>query len=231
LPKGQSTMNNPEKLATLVTQYNENQNKNTACYVFDSTIYKLTQIGPPLKRPLSSAMKMRPYKRGGVSWWFSRFYADGNQGSGIGKTLKSRKIKQVNQVSTQNSLSWWKKVVFIDLTMAHFDSVAIDLDLQYQDIFFHLDSLRRLTSLSSWSKAKFKSPCNSEESLCRCLHIFSTCHLWKCRYHVHYNNAVRLHVIHMWKGVIVKQETKQKQNQTKRDTTETKRNKQGTRPP
>jgi hypothetical protein len=45
-------------------------------------------------------------------------------------------------------------------------------------------------------------------------------------YHVHYNNAVRLHVIHMRKGVIVKQETKQKQNQTKRDTTETKRNQQ-----
>ena len=45
-------------------------------------------------------------------------------------------------------------------------------------------------------------------------------------YHVHYNNAVRLHVIHMWKGVIVKQETKQKQNQAKRDTTETKRNQQ-----
>ena len=44
MPKGQSTMNNPEKLATLVTQYNENQNKNTACYVFDRTIYKLTQI-------------------------------------------------------------------------------------------------------------------------------------------------------------------------------------------
>jgi hypothetical protein len=30
----------------------------------------------------------------------------------------------------------------------------------------------------------------------------------------------------MWKGVIVKQETKQKQNQAKRDTTETTRNKQ-----
>jgi hypothetical protein len=44
MPKGQSKMNNPEKLATLVTQYNENQSKNTTYYVFDSTIYKLTQI-------------------------------------------------------------------------------------------------------------------------------------------------------------------------------------------
>jgi hypothetical protein len=35
------------------------------------------------------------------------------------------------------------------------------------------ESRRRLASLSHWSKAKFKSTCNS----CRRLRIFSTCHL------------------------------------------------------
>jgi hypothetical protein len=41
-------------------------------------------------------------------------------------------------------------------------------------------TLWRLTSLSRWSKAKFKSPWRV--GLCCRPHIFSTCHLWKCRY-------------------------------------------------
>ena len=45
-------------------------------------------------------------------------------------------------------ISWWKKVAFL-LTMAHFDLVAFDLDLQYQDIFFHLDSLIHQNKYSS----------------------------------------------------------------------------------
>ena len=53
------------------------------------------------------------------------------------------------QLNNLSVISWWKKVAFIDLTMAHFDSVAIDLDLQYQDIFFHLDSLIHQNKYSS----------------------------------------------------------------------------------
>ena len=37
-------MDNPEKLATLGTQDEEKQNKNTTHYVFDTTMRKQTQI-------------------------------------------------------------------------------------------------------------------------------------------------------------------------------------------
>jgi hypothetical protein len=42
--KGQSKMDNPEKLATQGTQNKEKQNKNTSQYVLDTTIRKQTQI-------------------------------------------------------------------------------------------------------------------------------------------------------------------------------------------
>jgi hypothetical protein len=48
---------------------------------------------------------------------------------------------------------------------------------QVRGRFRRRSRLERLTSLSRWSKAKFKSPCNFEECS---LHNFSTCHLWKC---------------------------------------------------
>ena len=37
-------MDNPEKLATLVTKDEDKQNKNTAQYVLDTTMRKQTQI-------------------------------------------------------------------------------------------------------------------------------------------------------------------------------------------
>ena len=40
ISKGQSKMNNPEKLATQGTQDKEKQNKNIAQYVLDTTICK-----------------------------------------------------------------------------------------------------------------------------------------------------------------------------------------------
>jgi hypothetical protein len=50
-------------------------------------------------------------------------------------------------------------------------------------------ALWRLTSLSRWSKVKFKTPCNFEESPYVTARVFSpldmTCHLWKCRHHAH----------------------------------------------
>ena len=42
--EGQSKMDNPEKLATLGTQDEDKQNKNTRKYVLDTTIRKQTQI-------------------------------------------------------------------------------------------------------------------------------------------------------------------------------------------
>ena len=42
--KGQSILDNPEKLATLGTQDKEKQNKNTTQYVLYTTICKQTQI-------------------------------------------------------------------------------------------------------------------------------------------------------------------------------------------
>ena len=44
IPKGQSKMDNPEKLATYGTQDQEKQNKNTTQYVLDTTMHKKTQI-------------------------------------------------------------------------------------------------------------------------------------------------------------------------------------------
>jgi hypothetical protein len=43
IPKEQSKMDNPEKLATYGTQDEEKQNKNTTQYVLDTTISKQTQ--------------------------------------------------------------------------------------------------------------------------------------------------------------------------------------------
>ena len=43
IPKGQSKMDNPGKLATQRTQDEDKQNKNTAQYVLDTTIHKQTQ--------------------------------------------------------------------------------------------------------------------------------------------------------------------------------------------
>ena len=43
-PKGQSNMDNPEKLATLGTQDEEKQNKNTTQYMLATTMHKQTQI-------------------------------------------------------------------------------------------------------------------------------------------------------------------------------------------
>ena len=42
--KGQSKLDNPEKLAPYGTQDEENQRKNTTQYVFDTTTRKQTQI-------------------------------------------------------------------------------------------------------------------------------------------------------------------------------------------
>ena len=42
MPKGQSLMDNTEKLATYGTQDEEKQNKNTTQYVLDTTIKKQT---------------------------------------------------------------------------------------------------------------------------------------------------------------------------------------------
>ena len=53
---------------------------------------------------------------------------------------------------------------------------------QVKGRFRRRSRLERLTSLSRWWKAKFKSPCNFEECS---LHNFSTCHLWKCRLTCH----------------------------------------------
>ena len=44
IPTGQYKKDNPEKLATYGTQDEENQNKSTTQYVFDSTVRKQTQI-------------------------------------------------------------------------------------------------------------------------------------------------------------------------------------------
>ena len=44
IPKEQSKMDNPEKLATQGKQEEEKQNKNTTQYVLDTTIRKQTQI-------------------------------------------------------------------------------------------------------------------------------------------------------------------------------------------
>jgi len=43
IPKGQSKLNNPEKLATYGTQDEEKQTKNITQYVLDTTIRKQTQ--------------------------------------------------------------------------------------------------------------------------------------------------------------------------------------------
>ena len=44
IPKGQSNMDNPEKLATQGAQDEEKQHKNTTQYVLDTTVRKQTQI-------------------------------------------------------------------------------------------------------------------------------------------------------------------------------------------
>ena len=44
IQKGQSKIDNPEKLATQDTQVEEKQNKNTTQYVSDTNIHKQTQI-------------------------------------------------------------------------------------------------------------------------------------------------------------------------------------------
>ena len=44
IPKGQSKMDNPEKLATQGAQDEEKQHKNTTQYVLDTTVRKQTQI-------------------------------------------------------------------------------------------------------------------------------------------------------------------------------------------
>ena len=44
IPKGQSEMDNPEKLATQGTQDEEKQNKNTTQYALDGTIRKQTKM-------------------------------------------------------------------------------------------------------------------------------------------------------------------------------------------
>jgi len=43
-PKGQSTMDYPEKLATLGTQDEEKQSRNTTKYMLNTTMRKQTQI-------------------------------------------------------------------------------------------------------------------------------------------------------------------------------------------
>ena len=44
IPKGQSNMDNPEKLALWGTQDEEKQDKNTTQYLLDTTTRKQTQI-------------------------------------------------------------------------------------------------------------------------------------------------------------------------------------------
>ena len=44
IPKGQSKMNNPEKLTTWGTQDKEKHSKNTTQYVLDTTLCKQRQI-------------------------------------------------------------------------------------------------------------------------------------------------------------------------------------------
>ena len=44
IPKGQSKMDNPEKLATYGTHDEEKQNKNTTQYALDTTMRKQTQL-------------------------------------------------------------------------------------------------------------------------------------------------------------------------------------------
>ena len=44
IPKGQSKMDNPDKLATQATQDKDKQNKNTTQYVLDTLICKQTKI-------------------------------------------------------------------------------------------------------------------------------------------------------------------------------------------
>ena len=44
IPKGQSKMDNPEKLATQGTKDEDKQNNSTIQYVLDTTICKQTQI-------------------------------------------------------------------------------------------------------------------------------------------------------------------------------------------
>ena len=44
IPKGQSKIYNPEKLAAQGTQDDEKQNKTTTQYVLDTTMHKQTQI-------------------------------------------------------------------------------------------------------------------------------------------------------------------------------------------
>ena len=44
IPKGQSNMDNPDKLATLGSQVEEKQNTSTTQYQLDTTIRKQTQI-------------------------------------------------------------------------------------------------------------------------------------------------------------------------------------------
>jgi hypothetical protein len=44
IPKGQSKINNPEKLPTNVTQDEEKQSKNTTKYALDITMRKQTRI-------------------------------------------------------------------------------------------------------------------------------------------------------------------------------------------
>ena len=44
IPKGQSKIDNPEKLPTQGTQDDEKQNKNIKQYVLDTTMHKQTQI-------------------------------------------------------------------------------------------------------------------------------------------------------------------------------------------
>ena len=44
IPKGQSKMYNPEKLAAQGIQDEEKQNKNTTQYVLNTTMHKQTQI-------------------------------------------------------------------------------------------------------------------------------------------------------------------------------------------
>jgi hypothetical protein len=44
IPKRQSNMDNPEKLATYGTQDEEKENKNTTQYMLDTTMRKQTQI-------------------------------------------------------------------------------------------------------------------------------------------------------------------------------------------
>jgi hypothetical protein len=79
-------------------------------------------------------------------------------------------------------------------------SVACDVQQQsisMQGLTFEGDSgeevtLWRLTSLLRWSKAKFKSPFNFEESP---VHFFVTWHLWKCWFRVYWNLSYPLSIL------------------------------------